>query len=80
MEIIFINSSRRRMQIKIELGFYPTRLNHARLWQKKAIISFGETIASPTKVGLCRGALIIKLGCKCHKPVLRSTKSRRKMD
>jgi hypothetical protein len=63
MKIICISSLRRRMQIKIQLGFYPMKLNHARLWQKKPIISFGEMIASPTKVGLCRGALIIKLGC-----------------
>jgi hypothetical protein len=61
------------MQIKIQLGFYPTILNHARLWQNKLIIYFGEVIASPTKVGLCRGELIIKLGCKWHKPILRST-------
>jgi hypothetical protein len=62
MEIICISSLRRRLQIKIQLGFYPTRLNHARLCQKKPIISFGEIIASPTKEGLCQGALIIKLG------------------
>jgi hypothetical protein len=40
------------MQIKIQLGFYPTKLNHARLWKNKPIISFGVMIASPTKVGL----------------------------
>jgi hypothetical protein len=41
------------MKIKIQLVFYPTKLNHARLWQKKLIIYFGEMISSPTKVGLC---------------------------
>jgi hypothetical protein len=41
------------MHIKIQLGFYPMRLNHARPWKKNPIICFGEMIANPTKVGLC---------------------------
>jgi hypothetical protein len=73
MEIICISSLRRRMQIKIQLGFYPTRLHHARLWQKKPIIYFGEMITNPTKEGLCRGELIIKIGCKWNNFFLRST-------
>jgi hypothetical protein len=40
--------------------------------EEEAYHSFGEMISSPTKVGFCLGALIIKLGCKWHKPVLRN--------
>jgi hypothetical protein len=34
---------------------------------------FWEMITNPTKVGLCQGVLIIKLGCKWNKVVLRNT-------
>jgi hypothetical protein len=39
------------------------KFNHVRIWKNNSIISFGEMIASPTKVGLCQEELIIKLGC-----------------
>jgi hypothetical protein len=60
--------------MEIQLGFFPMILSHDRLWKRKPIISFGEMIARHTIVGLCQGTLIVKLGYKWHKPVLRSTR------